>query len=172
MLPITLSTDVDRVQRCREVSVRADDHERPLDPVVDGAELTVEGGLIVAPEIAGLPAVEPAGYSAGQCGVGERGDELPQRGLWVLGGGLVRERGAVHQLLAQVEHRVPEQFVLAGVMAVQSGRGDADPSGDGIHADAVVTERAERLGRRPGNLRLAVFGPAPNSIAAGARHGR
>ena len=51
---------------------------------MDGAELTVEGGLIVAPQIAGLPAVEPAGFPVGQCGVGERGDESPQRGLRVV----------------------------------------------------------------------------------------
>ena len=93
MLPITLSIDVDSVQRCRDVSSGRITMQRPLDSAVDGAHLPVEGGLVVAAQIAGLPAVEPAGLAIGQCGVGERGDQSPQRGLRVVGG-IVRERRA------------------------------------------------------------------------------
>ena len=87
---------------------------------------------------------------------------------------LVDECGAVDQLLAQVEHRVTKQFVLARVVAIQRGGGDPHPLRDRLHADAVVAERAERLGRRAGDLCLAILRPAPDTHGAGgpgARHG-
>src|SRR6476619_4978599 len=110
MLPITDSTDVVRVHRCREVN---------------SGRITMSAGC------------------------------------------LVDECGAVDQLLAQVEHRVTKEFVLARVVAIQRGGGDSHPLRDGLHADAVVAERAERLGRRAGDLRLAILRPAPDTRGAG-----
>jgi len=61
-------------------------------------------------------------------------------------------------------------------MPVQRGGGDADACGDRLHADTVVTEGAERFGRRAGDLLLPVRRPTPDVAAiagrTGARHGQ
>ena len=142
--------------------------------MVHHAHLRDQRGLVVAAQVAAFPAVEPARLAVGHCGVDERRDE-PTQGQLGIAGRLVGECRAVDQLLAQVEHRVAEQFVLARVVAVQRGSGDPHPLRDGLHADAVVAERAERLGRRAGDLRLAILRPAPDTLGAGgpgARHGQ
>src|SRR4029079_1001695 len=84
------------------------------------------------------------------------------------------ERRAADQLLTQREHRVPKQVVFARIMPVQRGRRDPDPRRDRLHAHRVIAEPAERLGRRPSDLRLAILGPSPDAGIGGrpaARHG-
>jgi len=145
-----------------------------LADAVLAADLPDQRGLVIAAQVAAFPAVEPAGLTVGHCGVDEGRDEPTQRQLGIACH-LVGECRAVDQLLAQVEHRVAEQFVLARVVAVQRGSGDAHPLRDGLHADAVVAERAERLGRRTGDLRLAILRPAPDTLGTGrpgACHGQ
>ena len=72
----------------------------------------------------------------------------------------VGEVGAVDQLLAKRQDGVAEQFVLAGMVPVQRGRGDADLRRDRFHADGVVALRTERLGGCPGDLIFAILGPS------------
>ena len=141
---------------------------------MDGPHLRDQHGLVVAAQITAFPAVEPTGFAVGHRRVDERRDELAQDQLGIAGR-LVGECRAVDQLLTQVEHRVAKQFVFARIVAVQRGRGDAHPLRNGLHAHAVVAERAERLGRRTRDLRLAILRPAPDILSAGgpgARHGQ
>ena len=65
--------------------LRPNCHERPLDPVVNGAQLRDQRGLVVAPQVAALPAVEPARLAVGHRGVDERRDEPAHGQLGITG---------------------------------------------------------------------------------------
>jgi hypothetical protein len=46
------------------------------------------------------------------------------------------------------------------MVAIQRRRGDSDLGRDRFHADGVVAQRTERLGRCPGDLIFAILGPS------------
>ena len=148
---------------------RPDRRQRAVHPRVHGLDLLEQRGLVVAAQIPVLPPVQPAGPRLASAvsvsaDTSRRASPADRHRRCL--------RPPCHQLLAEVEHRVPEQFVLAGVVAVQGCRGDPHPGRDHLHAHAVIAQRAERLRRRTRDLRFPILGPASDSVAAGARHGR
>jgi hypothetical protein len=128
--------------------------ERVLNSAVHHPQLVGQNGLVLGPQIPRLPPVQATGVAVVQGGVDQRGDQLLER---------LGAVGAVEELLTQAQHRAAKEVVLAGVVAVQRGRRDPDLGGDGLHADRVVALSAECLGRRPRDLRLAVFRSPPDT---------